>query len=169
VEAPNVRAARRSTGRAFRIGILVAAAVIVGLALVPDLDTDRTLGEEPSAIGAMRAINAAQTAYVERCRGYAPSLPDLVGLIAPDLAQALTVTRSGYVISMEPARTSMVVVNPPEGCRGPVSAYFARADPLPGERMKRHFATDARNVVYEDSTAPIADPIQPSRGTVPVR
>jgi hypothetical protein len=52
----------------------------------------------------------------------------------------------------------------------PVSAYFAKADPVtPNASGTRFFATDTRSTIFQDTAASIADPITPSATLKPAQ
>ena len=137
----------------FVLGIIAAIAI-------PGLLRARMVGNEAAAIGTMRAINSAQVSYYQQCKGYAPNLPELRSagdFLQSDLTSAVTVVRSGYNITLEPALTSAAVQNLPLGCKGSVTEFFAHADPSTvGATGSRFFATDARGTVYQSRT-PMSD------------
>ena len=125
-------------------------------------------GNEAVAIGTMRTINTAQANYYQQCEGYAPNLLELESageFLPPNLSGSVTVTRSGYSITVEPAGTASLGQDPPPGCAGTVTDFFAHADPLtPGATGTRHFATDARGTIYQ-SEGRMAD----TDGAMPVQ
>jgi type IV pilus assembly protein PilA len=85
--------------------IVVAIIGIIAAIAVPGLLRARMSGNEASAIGSLRSINSAQSAYSSSCggNGYAQSLADLAkapagstqGYISPDLSTN-GVVKSGY-------------------------------------------------------------------------
>jgi hypothetical protein len=130
---------------------------------------------EAAAIGALRAINYAESTYSSSCAagGYATDLADLAkapvgsiaGFIGPDLGSN-GVTRSGYIITLTKSAASSVtdVGSPAETCnqptRQPASSYFASANPVKlGRTGTRYFATDPRGTIYFSNSSPIANPI----------
>ncbi len=157
------------------VGVVLAVVVtvLVGIVLlgiiaaiaVPGLLRARMSANEASAIVSLRTISSAQARYSQKCNGYAPSLPDLKNagdFLSPDLARAATVTKSGYNIAVEPSANASLVPNPPGGCAGTVTDYFAHADPVTtGGTGTRYFATDARGTIFQ-STVGIANPIEAS-------
>jgi len=158
-----------ATAGSMGVGILVGVVVllcavfvigIIAAIAIPGLLRARMAGNEAVAIGTMRAINSAQASYYQQCKGYAPDLPELRkagDFLQSDLTGSVTVVRSGYNITLEPAGTSAVVQNLPAGCTGTVTEFFAHADPLTfGTTGMRFFATDARGTVYQSST-PMSD------------
>src|SRR5689334_809024 len=89
--------------------IVVAIIGIIAAIAVPGLLRARMSGQEPSAIGSLRAINAAEASYSVTCAagGYAVDLADLAkppagsnqGFISPDLS-ANNVVKSGYIVTI---------------------------------------------------------------------
>jgi uncharacterized RDD family membrane protein YckC len=127
---------------------------------------------EAAAIGALRAINAAESTYSSSCAagGYATDLAKapvgtIAGFISPDLGSN-GVTRSGYIITLTKSAASSVtdVGSPAATCnqptRQPASSYFASANPVKlGRTGTRYFATDPRGTIYFSNSGPIANPI----------
>src|SRR6476620_1868779 len=96
--------------------IVVAIIGIIAAIAVPGLMRARISGNEAWAIGSLRAISSAQGTFAASCAAgkYAGAL-DILGsgpsggsaFLSPDLAQAPSVTKSGYIVSM--AGTSSTV------------------------------------------------------------
>jgi type IV pilus assembly protein PilA len=163
------------------MGVVLAAvvAVVVGIAVigiiaaiaVPGLLRARMSGNEASAIGSLRAINRAQEQYYERCNGYAPSLLELVNagdLLPSDLIGAATVTKSGYQLTVELSANGASVPDRLARCAVAVTDYFAHAEPVtPGATGTRYFASNSSGTIFQNGTAPIAEPIQAT--AIPVR
>lgn len=154
------------------IGIIVVAVTGIAAALaIPGLLRASMSGNEAAAIGALRTINLAQSRYAERCMGYAPDLEALrrTGqLVSNEWLGDTTVTQNGYKLSVKPEGTAIVVRNPPVGCDGTVSKYFAHADPeTVGTTGTRYFATDARGGIYQSPVALIGNPIPGTATPVP--
>jgi type II secretory pathway pseudopilin PulG len=156
--------------------ILLVIGVLAGVTTVR-LDRATRAGNEAAAIGALRAINAAQSVYASSCgaAGFAQSLDDLSrppsgatqGFVAPDLASN-GVVRSGYTISVGPDNGTTIVTPPSRACNAPKeylrSGYFASANPV--EQGRRTFATDKRGVIYARDDG---EPISPGMyGAVPL-
>ena len=108
--------------------IVVALIGIIASIAVPALLRARMSGNEASAIGSLRAINAAQSTYSSTCgaNGFAVSLDDLAkapagsqGFISPDLA-INGVTKSGYVVNVS-ADESAVTIEDLDGLVGVVA------------------------------------------------
>ena len=159
----------RKAGPAMIIALCMLAAVpvigIVAAIAVPGLLRARMAGNEASAIGSLRAINSAQENYASQCRGYAPTLPSLGtprNFLSSDLTAAETVTKSGYQFTISPASNSQPVGNASLGCEGAVTAYVVQAVPMSPSTGVRFFATDARGVIYQDTSATFekANPLQ---------
>jgi type IV pilus assembly protein PilA len=157
--------------------IVVAIIGIIAAIAVPGLLRARMSGNEASAIGSLRSINSAQSAYSSSCasNGYATDLADLVkppagstqGYISPDL-NANGVQKSGYIVNVAPDNAAVVILAAGAACNAnaqPVeSAYFAEAHPSTvGSTGQRSFATDTRSTIYFDNTgATFAAPIPPA-------
>jgi|SRR6476646_4155185 type IV pilus assembly protein PilA len=163
--------------------IVVAIIGIIAAIAIPGLLRARMAGNEASGIGSLRAINSGQAAYSSSCAngGYATTLDDLflaptggTGFISPDLATN-AVVKSGYTITLaaatNPAAASVTVAA--NTCNSSsadaVSGYFATADPVTfGSSGTRHFATDTRGTIFQDTTDNVlaeplatAPPVQP--------
>ena len=162
--------------------IVVAIIGIIAAIAVPGLLRARMSGNEASAIGSLRAINSGQASYSSTCAsgGYAASLADLAkpptgsqGFISPDLI-ANDVVKSGYKVRVDPGAgavdmgTAAAACNAPAG--NPVSAYFAKADPVTlNGTGTRFFATDTRSTIFQDTATSIVDPITPSATLKPAQ
>lgn len=116
-------------------------------------------GKEARAIGALRAVSAAQRAYTALNRGYATSLNTLAapcsagqpGFISPDLSTDPTVTDS-YEIRLHADAHAQTG---PLDCHGNRTArtFYATAAPLQSSRTAmRAFAVDQNDVVWYDAT-----------------
>lgn len=154
------------------IAIIVVAVTGIAAALaIPGLLRARMSGNEAAAIGALRAINLAQGRYAERCMGFASDLSALrrTGqLVSSEWLGDATVIQNGYKLSVEPEGTAIVVRDPPAGCDGTVSRYFAHADPeTVGTTGTRFFATDAAGTIYQSTVASIRNPIPGAATPVP--
>jgi type IV pilus assembly protein PilA len=155
--------------------IVVAIIGIIAAIAVPGLLRARMSGQEASAIGSLRAINAAEASYSVTCAagGFAVDLADLAkppagsnqGFISPDLS-ANNVVKSGYIVTIAKdgtpgttdIGTSAATCNASGGT--PASSYFAKADPVtPGGTGTRYFATDTRGAMFFSTTATVPNPI----------
>jgi type IV pilus assembly protein PilA len=153
--------------------IVVAIIAILAAIGIPNMLRARMSGNEASAIGALRAINSGQAAYSSSCAsgGYAQTLEDLVkaptaggqGFISIDL-NTTGVTKSGYVLTMEPGSTAIDVGSIAASCNAPAaipnSDYWAKADPVTiNGTGTRYFATDSRGTIFGQMTAAFVNPI----------
>jgi type IV pilus assembly protein PilA len=142
--------------------VVIAIVGIVAAIAVPGLLRARMAGNEASAIGSMRAINAAESTYSSSCAagGYAQALEDLilpptgsvVGFMSPDLARTPS-TKSGFVLNVGADPGALVITVASRTCNGSasdaVSAFFAEAHPVTiGATGQRSFATDPRGTIY---------------------
>jgi type II secretory pathway pseudopilin PulG len=136
--------------------------VLSGIAL-PRLLTAKQAAGAAAAIGSIRAINSAELTYAITCGNgfYAPKLTTLgvpppgsqEPFIAASLSSGDTVIRSGYLIRV----TAAPYTGAPPTCNGldPDSAgqgFRAAADPSEPSNF-RHFATNASNTIYEDTSS----------------
>jgi uncharacterized RDD family membrane protein YckC/type II secretory pathway pseudopilin PulG len=159
-QRPGAARSRVLVAAAASIGVTVLAGLVGALA-VPGLLRARIAGNEASAMGALRAINAAQRAYQGACTGYATDLPSLgspTRFLTEDLTGASTVTSSGYRISLRPDVRAIEIPGPPRGCEGAVTAYVARAVPESPGTGTRCFGTGADGAIYWYSDAQFTDP-----------
>jgi type II secretory pathway pseudopilin PulG len=128
-----------------------------------------------SAIGSMRAINSAQLTFALTCGNgfYAPDLPTLgtappgsrEPFITSGLSIASVINKSGYNIQM----TAVPFGGAPPACNGLAAGaagqgFVAAADPDVGGNF-RFFATNANNIIYENTTSLFA--VMPEIGTPP--
>src|SRR5712691_5542006 len=162
--------------------IVVAIIRIIAAIAIPGLLRARMAGNEASAIGALPRSNRGQASFSSSCAagGYAVNLADLVkapvgssqGFISPDL-NANLVVKSGYKVSVAADAGAQNIGGTTvcgKGVTQPVSAFFAKADPLTyGGTGTRYLATDTRGTIWQDSTAAITAPITASATTVPVQ
>jgi prepilin-type N-terminal cleavage/methylation domain-containing protein len=143
--------------------VVVAVIGIIAAIAIPGLLRARMAANESSGIAALRAINSAQTAFSTSCGngGYAASLSQLYapavnnqGFISPDLALD-TSTKAGYTMELTVGDDASVILPQPSTCNlasDAVASYFAHADPvLFGRTGQRHFGTDQRGSIYQDT------------------
>ena len=133
----------------------VPLAGVVAAIAIPGMLRARMSANEARAIGALRAIRAAQHDYRQDCGGYAISLTALAEptrYLHAELTAANRIAISGYLIAVTSAPDS-TVRDTPEGCRNTVSAYVAEAAPLSSSSGVRYFALGADGVIYQDLNA----------------
>src|SRR6266571_4555059 len=105
--------------------IVVAIIGIIAAIPVPGLLRARMSGNEASAIGSLRSINASESTYSSSCaaNGYAQALADLskppagstAAFVSPDLALDPSV-KSGYSVSLAPGGGSTIVTAAANTC-----------------------------------------------------
>jgi len=128
---------------------------------MPSLFAAKQSAASASAIASMRAINSAQLTYALTCGAgfYAPSLSRLgtappgsnAPFIGGGLGSADTVTKSTYIIQM----SATPFAGSPSSCNGVAAGdggqgFKAAADPSVPQNT-RFFATNANNVIFEDT------------------
>ena len=145
--------------------IVVAIIGIIAAIAIPGLLRARQSGNEASAIGSVRVISSAEATYAASCGGggYAQSMADLakvptggVPFISPDLATD-GVTKSGYIVNVDPGTDATVVTAAASTCNAAAAAaiasFFAEAHPVTvGSTGQRSFATDQRGTIYQLAT-----------------
>jgi prepilin-type N-terminal cleavage/methylation domain-containing protein len=162
--------------------IVVAIIGIIAAIAVPGLLSARRAGNEASAIGSLKAINAAQSIYSASCGTgyYSPSLSNLgtppaggAAFISPDMSTGDTIVKTAYTVTM--GSSTGVAAQAPASCNGlaagsVVQGYNATATPTPGGGT-RAFGTNTAGTIFQavqqaalamtDNTAPAgAVPIQ---------
>jgi type IV pilus assembly protein PilA len=146
--------------------IVVAIIGIIAAIAVPGLLRARMAGNEASAIGSMRAINTAQQGYSQLCNGFATTLPNLgnagIGgtqpFLSPDMTGAVTIQKSGYVITMTIGAGAILATGPCAGAA--MTAFYATAVPTTvGQTGTRGFASNNVYAIFQDTTG--AAPTEP--------
>jgi type IV pilus assembly protein PilA len=146
----------------FELLIVVAVIGIIAAIAVPGLLRARIAGNEASAIGSMRAVNSAQTAYMSSCGNgfYASTLvilgdpaPSGGSFISPDLGAAAIVDKSGYQLTMaegsESANATRDGCNPSGTAANLFSSYYAANQPVTGGISgTRWFWTNSLGTVF---------------------
>ena len=140
--------------------IVVAIIGIIAAIAVPGLLRARMSGNEASAIGSMRAVSSAQSAYSSAAGngGYATTLVILgsscgnsgQGFLPPDLSATASVNKSGYVVTM--ATAGVVLATPVTDCNAVAtgSDFYATSIPATfGSTGNRSFATSAASTIYQ--------------------
>jgi type IV pilus assembly protein PilA len=136
---------------------------VVSSVALPSLFRARQTAGAASAIGSMRAVNSAQLTYALTCGAgfYAPNLKTLgtapagtsEAFITASLGLANTVVKSGYQIQL----SATAYDSAPPSCNGLAAGeggqgFKAAADPTDPDNA-RHFATNAGNTIYEDTSS----------------
>ena len=144
-----------------RTELLIAAVIVAVIATiaVPGLRRSRMAGNEAAAIGALRAIGAAETAYAAGCgqNRYTTSLTTLSSL-PTELASTAPELR-GYRLALAPAQGA--IAGGPD-CQGrPTSTgFYASATPLAfGSSAMRAFAVNTEGMIWQAPAA--AAPAEP--------
>jgi len=144
--------------------IVVAIIGIIAAIAVPGLMRARMSGNEASAIGSLRSINAAEASYASSCGqgAYAGTLADLgkpptagsEAFVGPDLT-ADPAIKSGYTLTLTAGDAAAGGIT---GCNSPSSlaqAYFVSADPLvPGSTGTRCFGTNQGGTIFQSTANP---------------
>jgi competence protein ComGC len=139
------------------IGILSSIAL-------PRLMTAKGAATSASAIGSLRVIGSSQVAFAITCGGgfYAPSLTKLAkpplgaseGFIKGDLGAADKMVKSGYEFEL----IATPYGGAPDTCNALGTgktglAFKVRGDPLDVPNNTRYFATNAGNIIWEDTAS----------------
>jgi type IV pilus assembly protein PilA len=149
--------------------VVIAVIGIIAALAAGRMMSAKMSSNEASAIGSLKAINAAQMAFSASCggSGFAQSLEDLSHMpngtdapfISPDLS-ATGVIKSGYRITLIADATAVAVVPAAQTCNGSsaasVTSYFADAVPVTfNVTGVRTFATNRSGTLYykRDGTA----------------
>jgi type IV pilus assembly protein PilA len=169
----------RSDG--FTLIELLATVALVGILAaltVPGLLRAKMAANEASAIGSLKAINAAQVAYAATVAsgGYATQLSVLgtrcpaqsTAFLSPDLAADPSI-KSGYIIVLGPGASGPG----PNDCNGNPTreGYYLTAEPAsPGATGRRAFATSSAQVIYfvASGTPPSEASIASGGGATPI-
>lgn len=136
--------------------IVVAIIGIIAAIAVPGLLRARISGNEASAIGSLRAVSSAQSAYAASCANglYAQTL-NILGsgpsggsaFISPDLgAGGATVSKSGYNVSMTGTAATGTACN---SATNLASGYHAWADPVSTSTGTRYFFTNTTGTIWQ--------------------
>jgi prepilin-type N-terminal cleavage/methylation domain-containing protein len=155
--------------------IVVAIIGIIAAIAVPGLMRARISANEAWAIGSLRAVSSAEGTFSASCAAgkYAAALDILgsgvsggQGFLSPDLAQAPTVTKSGYIVSL-----SGTAVTGSTACNGATNlstGYHAWADPMSfNVTGTRYFVINTSAMIWQmtSSGASAGDTGVPSGGT----
>jgi len=163
--------------------IVVAIIGIIAAIAIPGLLRARMAGNEASGIGSLRAINSGEAAFSSSCAGggYAVTLVQLftppvaggTGFISPDLSADPT-TKSGYTVTLAGGAGAVQVMAKAATCNNSgnaMSNYFGTADPVTyGGTGSRHFGTDERATIFQDtSNTVLAQPLATAGTVAPVQ
>jgi type IV pilus assembly protein PilA len=142
--------------------IVVAIIGIIAAIAVPGLLRARMSGNEASAIGSMRAVSSANSAYSAAAGngGYAIALATLAttcggvgqGFLPPDMTGAATVLKSGYDVTLAPSGAG---VAGPDDCNGLATEmdYLGTSSPAQaGQTGNRFFGVTAAGTVFQNAT-----------------
>jgi type IV pilus assembly protein PilA len=160
--------------------IVVAIIGIIAAIAVPALQRARMSGNEAAAIGALRAINSAETNYASSAGrgGYAFQLAVLVlpcpnstiGFISPDLSTDPSL-KSGYQIALQVGAPGVPSTSDCNGT-GTTTAFYASAVPTSlGVSGGRAFATTPNGTIYFNigSTPPTEPQMVPGGAATPIQ
>src|ERR1700730_14335121 len=145
--------------------IVVAIIGIIAAIAIPGLLRARMAGNEASGIGSLRAINSGEAAFSSSCAGggdatslvqlFTPAVAGGQGFISPDLSTDPTI-KSGFTVTLAVGGTATVVMVQATTCNNNANAlasYFGKADPVTfGGTGSRHFGTDERGTIWQDTT-----------------
>jgi prepilin-type N-terminal cleavage/methylation domain-containing protein len=144
--------------------IVVAIIGIIAAIAIPGLLRARMSGNEASAIGSMRAVSSANSAYSAAAGngGYATALATLgtncgavagsQGFLPKDMTATAVVLKSGYNVTLAPGPATVG----PLDCNGAATQldYYASAVPGSlGNTGNRRFGVTASGTVFQSSTA----------------
>ena len=142
------------------VELLIVIAIIAVLAAlaIPGLLRARISGNEASAIASLRAISTAQATFSRSCTDglYAKQL-DALGtapsgqqpFLSPDLAGSSTVTKSGYLFSIDGTAASGTACN---GSTTLASGYHSWANPISANQGVRYFGSNTTNTVWQSTS-----------------
>lgn len=168
----------RSTAGFALVDLLFVCGIIGILSSIalPRLMTARGAATSASAVGSLRVIGSSQVAFAITCGAgfYAPALTKLAkppagaadGFLKGDLGAADVMVKSGYEFELNATPFG----GAPDTCNGLGTgqtglAFRVRADPL-DPNWTRYFASNANNVIWEDTTSLWAT--MPEAGDSPV-
>jgi len=154
---------RGSRGRAagftlVELLIVIAIIAVIAALAIPGLLRARISGNEASAIASLRAISTAQATFSRSCSDglYAKQLDGLgtapsgqQPFLSPDLSGSSTVSKSGYVFSLDGTAASGSACN---GSTALATGYHSWADPISSTQGVRYFGSNTTNTVWQSSS-----------------
>jgi len=139
--------------------IVVAIIGIIAAIAIPGLVRARISSNEAWAIGSLRAISSSQGTFSASCASgaYARDL-DVLGtgpsggaaFLSPDLAQAPSVSKSGYAVSMSGTAVTGTACN---GATALATGFHVWTDPLNLTTGSRHFFTNTTGTIWQTTSA----------------
>jgi type IV pilus assembly protein PilA len=134
--------------------IVIAIIAIIAAIAIPNLLEARKHGNEASAIGSLRTINASMAIYIER--NAAQRYGDLTALETDGYVDNVLGggAKQGYIFRVDPDSKAV------NGIAVPINAdyeYYAAALPaVPGQTGDRFFQTSQSGVIEQGSGTPFA-------------
>jgi prepilin-type N-terminal cleavage/methylation domain-containing protein len=154
--------------------IVVAIIGIIAAIAVPGLLRARMSGNEASAIGTVRAIHSANTAYFSVCGGYAITFENaatglaVLNYLPPDM-NAAAPTKSGYTASIAAGAGAVAAGSNTGPCAGAQSTFFAQARPATfGSSGTRSFGVRENGTIYQNTADAVVPDPPAVAGTVTV-
>jgi hypothetical protein len=152
--------------RLVKIALIVVAGLVglyvVASFAVSSLTAARIQGNEASAMGSVRAVQSAQAVFAAaECSGlYAPRLTALAtnNYLAPDLAAADEVEKSGYRITLRVSEAAFDRPDLPPTCAGAAPSFVVTAEPVaPGQSGARYFRANGEGEFVEATSSDFSD------------
>ena len=142
--------------------IVVAIIGIIAAIAVPGLLRARTAANESSAVGSLRAIISSQHTYAASCGNgfYATTLVILGSapagsqpFISPDLSTGVTISKSGYTLTMDRGSESNTptanACNPLGVAADLASSYYATNYPVSNVTGRRWFWANTTGGIHQ--------------------
>ena len=153
--------------------------ILAGMA-APSLLRGRSVANETSAIGSIRALHTAQLSYALSCgfgfytsayTSLGPGLGNPLGFLTTDLTSSATPVKSGYNFTMVAGGGAAAGAADCNGAAATVSGYYATAFPVtPGSSGNRAFATNQGGAIWQDTGGtPPPEPFSLGPGVTPVQ
>jgi type IV pilus assembly protein PilA len=134
--------------------IVVAIILIIAAIAIPNLLHSRMAANQASAVGTLRAINAAEITYASIYNaGYSSTLAQLG---PPPGGGAATSAAAGLVDSLVASGSKSgytFVYTPVQGTSGTVVSYSVTASPIsPGQTGQTYYYTDPSTVIRQNNS-----------------